>query len=130
MDYETEADPSQGPHPWFAVRVKSNCERTVATLLDQRGYQRFLPTCKVRTRWSDRIKTAERILFPGYVFCSFNPSYRLPILSTPGRIARGGGRKATGSGSRKCEMSALWTMLSPAWRSDPGPIYSRGIGWW
>jgi transcription antitermination factor NusG len=71
-------------HPWFALRVKSNFERTAALHLRQRGYTEFLPMYESRTRWSDRVKSAERPLFPGYVFCSFDPQRRLPVLSSPG----------------------------------------------
>jgi transcription antitermination factor NusG len=39
---------------------------------------------KARRRWSDRIKEVEAPLFPGYLFCRFNPHDRLPILKTPG----------------------------------------------
>jgi len=69
---------------WFAVRVKSNFERITATHLRQKGYLEFLPTYKTRSCWSDRIKNTEKPLFPGYVFCSFEPYRRLPILETPG----------------------------------------------
>ena len=71
-------------HPWFALRVKSNFERTAALHLGQRGYTQFLPMYESRTRWSDRVKSVERPLFPGYVFCSFDPQRRLPVLSSPG----------------------------------------------
>ena len=91
MDYAASDRPPQhdfqtSPLPWFAVRVKSNFERTTARLLDEKGYRHFLPTYSARTRWSDRIKTSERVVFPGYLFCSFDPHQRLPILSTPGVV--------------------------------------------
>jgi transcription antitermination factor NusG len=69
---------------WFALRVKSNFERTTALHLTQRGYEDFLPTYRARSRWSDRLKESEKLLFPGYVFCRFNPLNRLPIVTTPG----------------------------------------------
>lgn len=69
---------------WYALRVKSNFERTAALHLRQRGYEEFLPTYSVRSRWSDRFKCVEKPFFPGYVFCNFNPQYRLPVLTTPG----------------------------------------------
>jgi len=117
--------PLQSPYPWFAVRVKSNCERKVAALLDQRGYQRFVPTCKVRTRWSDRVKTADRVLFPGYVFCSFNPSHRLPIVSTPGVLhVVGIGREP--SAVPEAEMNALWTTLRSGVAVGPWPYLQSG----
>ena len=125
MDYISQADSVQVPFPWYAVRVKSNCERTVATLLDQRGYQRFLPTCKVRTRWSDRIKTADRILFPGYVFCSFNPNDRLPILSTPGVLHVVGVGKEPAP-VPEVEMRALWTTIESGAAVGPWPYLREG----
>jgi transcription antitermination factor NusG len=125
MAYETQSEPAHSPLPWFAVRVKSNRERAVATLLGQRGYQRFLPTCKVRTRWSDRIKSADRILFPGYVFCSFNPDYRLPILSTPGVLHVVGVGKEPAA-VPEVEMSALWTTLQSGVAVGPWPYLRSG----
>lgn len=53
---------------WYALRVRSNHERTVARYLDYGGIDAFLPTYSVESRWSDRTKTLDRCLFPGYVF--------------------------------------------------------------
>lgn len=73
-------------HPWFALRVRSNFERVSALHLRQRGYEEFLPAYSVRSRWSDRYKAVERLLFPGYVFCRVDPRERLPVLKTPGVV--------------------------------------------
>jgi transcription antitermination factor NusG len=73
-------------HPWYALRVRSRFENTVATHLRGRGYESLLPLYKCRCRWSDRFKEIELPLFPGYVFCQFNPLNRLPILSIPGVV--------------------------------------------
>jgi transcription antitermination factor NusG len=43
-----------------------------------------MPTHRVRRRWSDRVKDLDVPLFPGYVFCRFNPENRLSILTQPG----------------------------------------------
>jgi transcription antitermination factor NusG len=58
----------------------------VAGYLRGMGYEEFLPLCGCRKRWSDRIKEAQTPLFPGYLFCRFDPQNRLPILKTPGVI--------------------------------------------
>jgi transcription antitermination factor NusG len=50
------------------------------------GYEDFLPLYKTRTRWSDRTVETETPLFPGYLFCRFDPQNRLPVLKTPGVI--------------------------------------------
>lgn len=69
---------------WFAVRVKSRCERIVATTMANKCFEEFLPLYQCRRRWSDRMKTVEFPLFPGYVFCRLNPAHRLPVLTIPG----------------------------------------------
>jgi transcription antitermination factor NusG len=71
-------------YPWFAVRVKSRCEKMVSELFRQRGYEEFLPVYRSRRKWSDRIKVVELPLFTGYLFCRFDPNKRASILSTPG----------------------------------------------
>lgn len=81
---EFETDP-QG-HPWFALRLRSNYERITGTHLRERGFEEFAPSYKVERRWSDRTKQIDRFLFPGYLFCRFNPNNRMPILTAPGVV--------------------------------------------
>jgi len=69
---------------WFAVHVRPRHEKSVSRGLNAKGYREFLPTYTTRSRWADRYKDVERPLFPGYLFCQFNPKQRLLILETPG----------------------------------------------
>ncbi len=69
---------------WFAIRVKPNFEKTAAAGLEGKGLEQFLPTYTQTRKWSDRVKNVESPLFPGYLFCRFDPSVRTPVLSTPG----------------------------------------------
>ena len=69
---------------WFALRVKSQHERMVATTIRYKGLEEFLPLYKCRHRWSDRYKSVELPLFPGYVFCRIDPTFRLSVLTVPG----------------------------------------------
>jgi transcription antitermination factor NusG len=71
---------------WFALRLRSNHERTAVAHLRERGYEEFSPSYKVEKRWSDRTKQIDRFLFPGYIFCRFNPNDRLSILTVPGVV--------------------------------------------
>jgi transcription antitermination factor NusG len=73
-------------HPWFALNAKFRYEDFVATHLRGKGYEVFLPVYTTRRRWSDRVKEVEAPLFPGYLFCRFDVTNRLPILTTPGMI--------------------------------------------
>jgi transcription antitermination factor NusG len=69
---------------WFAIRVKSRCEKIAASMAQNRGFEEFLPLYQSRHRWSDRVKSVELPLFPGYIFCRLNPDHRLPLLTIPG----------------------------------------------
>jgi transcription antitermination factor NusG len=73
-----------GRPPWFAIRVKSNFEKKVATGLRSRGLEEFLPLYQSRRRLSDRYKTVDLPLFPGYLFCRLDLDHRLPLLTTAG----------------------------------------------
>jgi transcription antitermination factor NusG len=85
-DQNGQADGGATQFPWFALHVRARQEAGVAEQLKGQGYERFLPLYKLRKRWSDRIKEFDAPLFPGYLFCRFNPHDRLPILKTPGVI--------------------------------------------
>jgi transcription antitermination factor NusG len=69
---------------WFALRVKSRHEKLVATVAQNKGFEQFLPLYQSRRRWSDRVKSIELPLFPGYLFCRLDSRYRLPLLTIPG----------------------------------------------
>jgi transcription antitermination factor NusG len=71
---------------WFAVRVRSNQERIAIAHLRERGYEQFAPSYKSERRWSDRTKQIDQWLFPGYVFCRFDPGDRLAVLTAPGVV--------------------------------------------
>ena len=72
--------------PWFALKVRSNFEKTTASILREKGYEEFAPSYPCRRYWSDRVKMIDQPLFPGYVFCRFNLNHWLPVLQTPGVV--------------------------------------------
>ena len=69
---------------WFALTAKPRHEKSVALHLSTKGLESYLPLYRTRRRWSDRVQSVELPLFPGYVFCRFAYSSRLPVLNTPG----------------------------------------------
>src|SRR5215471_16772080 len=70
---------------WYALQVYQRLEKITALLLNQKGFDLFLPTYTVKRRWSDRVKVVEQPLFPGYLFCRLDARQRwLPVLTTPG----------------------------------------------
>lgn len=72
--------------PWFALRVRSRFDKVVTESLHSRGYESFAALHRVRRYWANRYRQVELPLFPGYVFCSFDPQDRLPVLSCPGVV--------------------------------------------
>jgi transcription antitermination factor NusG len=75
------------PHPWFAVRVRSNFERVTSLAMQAKGLEEYVPLVHLQKKWSDRLKEVEAPLFPGYVFCRFDPVRRVPVLSCPGVVS-------------------------------------------
>lgn len=72
--------------PWFAILARTGREKNATILLENAGYECYLPVVKFTRQWSDRLKEIELPLFPGYLFCRMNPDNRLPVLMTPGVI--------------------------------------------
>ena len=112
-------------HQWFALVVRSQHERMVASMLDSKGYEQFLPLYSVRRRWSDRIKQLELPLFPGYVFCRFDLNKRLPILVTPAVLLIVGAGKLP-LPVDESEIAALQSIVNSGLHAEPWPYLKVG----
>lgn len=66
--------------PWFALYCKPRHEKSVAAILQGKGYEVFLPTYTHRVKYH---KTFELPLFPSYVFCRMEAGSPLAVVSTP-----------------------------------------------
>ncbi len=111
--------------PWFALQVRSRYENTICCLLRAKGFQPMLPLYSSRRRWSDRIKEIQTPLFPGYLFCQFDPHNRFPVLSTPGVI------QLVGVGKQPIpieagEMAAIQTLAQCQLGRQPWPFLEVG----
>src|SRR5215470_9469494 len=112
-------------YPWFALQVRIRYEADVALHLRGKGYEWFLPLYKTRKRWSDRLKEMEAPLFPGYVFCRFNPHDRLPILKTPG-VRQIVGNHHTPIPIDESEIRAIQTLVVSGAPNQPCPFLTVG----
>ena len=112
-------------HRWFALRIKARREKLVAASLRGKGYEEFLPLYRCRRYWSDRIKSQELPLFPGYVFCRFDVNSRLPILVTPGVMLIVGCAKVP-LPVEDSEIAALQSIVSSGLQSEPWPYLRIG----
>ncbi len=110
---------------WFAVRVRSNFEKIASLSLRSKGFEELLPLGSGRRIWSDRIKVIDAPIFPGYVFCRFDPSRRLPILTTPGVVGIVGFGE-TPAPVYEHEMNSLRTMVDAGLSCEPWPFLKVG----
>jgi len=72
---------------WYALIVRPRHEKAVARDLRLRGLEEYLPLYRARRQWSDRVKSIELPLFPGYVFCRFSFRSRFQAVTTPGIVS-------------------------------------------
>jgi transcription antitermination factor NusG len=79
----------------------------------------------VKRRWSDRVKLVEMPLFPGYVFCRFDPKTRLPILKIP-TVMSVAGMGRTPEPIPDSEISALQTVCKSGVSAVPCPYLTAG----
>ena len=111
---------------WYALQVRTGMEKLASAGLRGKGYEEFLPLYRTQRRWSDRVKEIEVPLFPGYLFCRFDPLDRLiPVLSTPGvsRIVAAG--KAPIPVAEE-EMEAVSRIVQSGIAAEPWPFLSAG----
>lgn len=110
---------------WFAVQVRPKAERSVASLLGQKGYQPFLPMYMDRRRWSDRTKQLEVPLIPSYVFCRSTGDAIGRVVTTPG-VIRIVGAGRTPIAVDPGEIEALQRIDAFRLRAQPFPFFHEG----
>jgi transcription antitermination factor NusG len=110
---------------WFALRVKSRTEKMVSTIARNKGFEEFLPLYQSRRKWSDRFKSVEMPLFPGYVFCRLNPEFRLPLLTIPGVMSFVGIGKVPVP-IEEAEIAAIQTAVGAGLLAEPYPFLEAG----
>jgi transcription antitermination factor NusG len=111
---------------WYALQVQSRLAAIASATLRGKGYEEFLPLYKERRRWSDRVKQLDMPLFPGYLFCRFDPRDRLvPILTTPGVIGIVGAGK-TPIPIPDDEIEAVRKILRSGLAAQPWPFLDLG----
>jgi transcription antitermination factor NusG len=71
------------PH-WYACYTRARHEKQVESLLQQRGFESFLPLVPRVRQWKDRKKLVQFPLFPSYVFGRFTLTELHGVLTTPG----------------------------------------------
>src|SRR6267378_5227000 len=110
---------------WYAAYTCANHEKQVATQLDVRAVEHFLPLYSSVRRWKDRRVTLDLPLFPGYVFARLALCDRLRVLQIPS-VARLVGFNGQPTALPDTEMEILRSGLSQSLRAEPHPFLSVG----
>jgi transcription antitermination factor NusG len=110
---------------WYALAVKPRHDKAVSRTLENKGYQTFVPLYTKRHHYAARFKETDLPLFPGYVFCRFNPRTKLPVVTTPGVI------QILGAGHvpipvDETEIASLQTALKLQLPVQPFPFLEAG----
>jgi len=78
------ADHLDSPRACYALYTRHQHEKTVAQILNSKGFETLLPLYPAARRWADRTKLLFLPLFPCYVFINAGLERRLAIMMTPG----------------------------------------------
>jgi len=123
--HHSSGETELGSDRWYALYVRSRHEKTVENSLRVKGYSVFSPSYRTKRKRVDRIAEIEVALFPGYVFCQFDPNKRLPILMTPGVVG------VVGRGNRPepvddTEIASIRTVAMAGRPVEPWPFLRSG----
>ena len=123
--HRSAAEPDLTSDRWYALYVRSRHEKVVENSLRGKGYSVFSPSYRTKRKRVDRIAQIEVALFPGYVFCQFDSSKRLPILMTPGVVG------VVGRGNRPepvddTEIASIRTVMLAGGSVQPWPFLKVG----
>jgi transcription antitermination factor NusG len=110
---------------WSAVYTRHQHERSIAEILEAKGFEIFLPLYESTRRWKDRRKVISLPLFPCYVFVRGAHERRLPVLTTPGvhMIISRGERVATVPDE---EIEAIRRTVEGPFSVEPHPFLRCG----
>lgn len=110
---------------WFAVNVRPQFERSVAAIVRYNDFEEYLPLYRNCGDRSGRVRSLDRSLFPGYVFCRINPDAKLQLQTIPGvQYIVGDGKTPTPVDD--AEMAALQATARSGLPAEPWPFSKTG----
>jgi len=85
METTTSANTSTA---WFALQTRYRYEERIASELQTKGFESYLPKLREVHKWKDRKKVMDVPAFGGYIFARFEPSLqnRVRVLETAGVV--------------------------------------------
>jgi transcription antitermination factor NusG len=124
MNVEIQGNPSS--QQWFAVRVRSHAEKSVAAIARYNGFEAFLPLYRSLSRWSGLAEPTDAPLFPSYVFCRISSNSQLQLRTLPGVQQLGGYEKGCVPADDE-EIAALQAMTQSGLSASPWRFSKTGL---
>ena len=125
-DTQRNATAAESDYPgWYAIHTRHQHEKTVARVLDGKGFETFLPLYSVVHRWQTGAKELSLPLFSCYVFLRGPVERWLPVLTTPGihTVVGFGGKAAT---IPRSEIEAIRRVVESPIKAEPYPFIKCG----
>ena len=126
-DYSSVGEASGLEHgaAWHALYTRHQHEKVVARVLENKGFEIFLPLYPTARRWKDRTKQLSLPLFPCYVFLRGGLDRWLDIISTLGihSFVGSDGQPAT---IPETEIDAVRKGVEKGVRVEPHPFLRCG----
>jgi transcription antitermination factor NusG len=112
---------------WYALQTRPRHEKRVHAELQEKSIQAFLPLLSEKHSWSDRRKTVQVPLFPGYVFTRMQNDldHRVNVLRTMGVVSFVGGR-GLGTLIPDEQIQAIQSILAARVSFGPYPFLNVG----
>jgi transcription antitermination factor NusG len=112
---------------WYAVQTWPRYEKKVAVEFQRKAVEAFLPLLSSEHQWSDRRRTVQLPLFPGYVFVKIGPapSARIPVLRANGVVGFVGSR-GIGVPIPDSEIDSVRLLLDRGIAFQPYPFLNVG----
>ncbi len=126
VDSHTQLIEKRNTEKWFALYTRSRHEKVVASELEKKGIETFLPLRKIVRHWSDRTKIIEEPLFKSYLFVHAALSSRLSILQTIGVVNILGKNAAEPFEVPDKDLKTLQQLIETEIKIDPFPYLKMG----
>ena len=68
--------------PWYSLKVQPRSEVLAIASLDYHSFESYCPRTKIRTQYSDCLKTRLEPMFAAYLFCRFELSSKAKVLAS------------------------------------------------
>jgi transcription antitermination factor NusG len=122
---KTMAGGAGADHNWYALYVRHQHEKNVASLLSSKGFEVFLPLYTSVRRWQDRMAKVLLPLFPSYVFVHGGLDRWLQIVATPG-LCKVVGFASGPAAIPADEMEAVRRLIERSTSVEPHPFMKCG----